>query len=75
MSSFSDLYMKSQVVEQLLRSVPESDRERFMEALRASVSQYDAFSAFSAGSSIHELLGSPSTEIPREEGRRPPRRR
>ena len=76
MNSFSDLYVNSQMTQELLKGVPESDRENFINLLRQSISQYDAFFAVGGGNpEMLEILKGSSSEIPKEEGRRPPRRR
>jgi hypothetical protein len=71
--NFSDTYINSQFVKKMLEAIPESDRERFIEVLRQSIAQYDGLVSVSGNSEIFDALHVGS-EIPKEGGRRPPRR-
>ena len=76
MSSFSDAYVNSPMVRKLLESVPESERDLFLEHLRKSVSMYDGLMGGNSNSSfVFDLLRSHEDPTPDQETRRPPRRR
>jgi len=76
MTNFSDLYVNSPIVQNLLKGIPEEDREKFVESLRQSLVPYDALASFGGKSpEIFNVLRGSAEEIPKEEGRRPPRRR
>ena len=71
--NFSDTYINSQFVKKMLEAIPESDRERFIAVLRQSIAQYDGLVSVSGNSEIFDALRV-GDEIPKEGGRRPPRR-
>lgn len=76
MSSFSQIYMNSKLVKSMVESIPESEREAFVEHLRLSMQQYDYLAGVGWGdSSIAKALAGSSDEIPNQVDRRPPRRR
>lgn len=73
---FSQIYMNSTIVKSLLESVPEADRETFLEHLRYSMEQYDHLAGLGWDkSSIAEALRGGEDGNIQQGDRRPPRRR
>lgn len=76
MNIFSQIYMNSKIVSSILESVPESERELFLEHLKQAVEQYDHLAGMGwEKSSVAEALrGRVDDGIPQQGDRRPPRR-
>ncbi len=74
--SFSDTYINSIVVRKILEGIPEEERETFLSSLRQSISMFDGYVGdASLGSMLRESPDDSIDGIPKQEGRRPPRRR
>lgn len=70
-SNFSQTFMKSSIVSNLLQSVPEAERAAFLQQLEQVVTSYDVFGNIN-GSSIIDALQPETSQAPQE--RRLPRR-
>ena len=76
MTNFSDAYINSPLVRNLLEGIPEAERDLFLQHLRKNVSMYDGLVGGANGSPfVFDLLRASEDPTPEQETRRPPRRR